>query len=366
MTKIENKEGIVNMSEQDIERDVDIYLNSGVTCGEGLPSDGKIAELARKAPEPVVIGSSEIEILSHSILKKIEGANIGEGVVLNLKNNTKINIGLAVFSAIFYDVKGNIIDTVEKSTKDFGEADSRILCILSSNKEIDIKSYNVKLEKVIMTPVPSAVGNEDITILNHSFQEILETYDAQLILKIRNDIELSMRNVSNKTIATTIFEVTYYDSFGNVMGKNIYKEYDLKPNTSRAARISAGKYKNDIAKSYSITVIKTISSDIEKVIIYRKEISSTGAGKKMISGILKNISSVSVDTGIIATFLDGNNERIGMKVLPIMDIKPDTITRFNLNFTPQEGDLVKDYLLDIGEVIREENDLLTGEEAGSN
>ena len=87
-----NKEGIFNINEQCMEGDIDIYLNSGVTCGEGMPSDEIIADLARKAPEPVAIGSSQIEILSHNIFHKKEVGNAGEGVVLNLKNNLQFLI----------------------------------------------------------------------------------------------------------------------------------------------------------------------------------------------------------------------------------------------------------------------------------
>jgi hypothetical protein len=64
------KESIENIPANDTE-DLDTLLqNFDETCGEGVPSPEKLAEMARKAPEPLAIGNERVEILSHKILPK--------------------------------------------------------------------------------------------------------------------------------------------------------------------------------------------------------------------------------------------------------------------------------------------------------
>ena len=62
--------GRVNPVNEQSEEDLDSLLqNFNETCGEGMPSAEKIAEMSA-TPEPVVSGNEQVEILSHSLMLK--------------------------------------------------------------------------------------------------------------------------------------------------------------------------------------------------------------------------------------------------------------------------------------------------------
>lgn len=89
---------------------------------------------------------------------------------------------------------------------------------------------------------------------------------------------------------------------------------------------------------------------MEKVQLRRHEITTTETGEEEISGIAKNISTVKTDAAVIATFYNANAENIGTKVLILRDIEPNSIRQYVLKFKPQEGDSVRTYNIEIGEL----------------
>jgi hypothetical protein len=161
-------------------------------------------------------------------------------------------------------------------------------------------------------------------------------------------VELAIRNVSDSTIATAVFEAVFYDQEGNILDTVKHREIDLKPDTSRAIHITSSINEIDKVKSYGVRIIRTTTADVEKVQLRRHEMRTTEAGEEEISGTVKNISEVKTDAALVATFYDPKKENIGTKVLVLRDIEPNTIRQFDFKFKPQEGDIVRSYSLNVG------------------
>ena len=354
LSEKENIQGVKPTIEQ-TEEDLDSFLlNFEETSGEGMPTPEKLAELARKAPEPSVMGNEQIEVLSHNlIVKKGREEGAGKGVFVNLKNISDTDLGKVVFESTFFDIKGNIIDTVEYTARDFEKDTTRSVRIETPKAgTVDIKSYDVKINNIVFTPVPVVTGDDRISILKHSFQN-MQTPDAGLN-DIKNQVNIAIRNISNDTVATAIFEADFYDSEGNILGTVRHKEFEIKPNTSRAFMIQPEGMKEDMAKSYNIKLIKTVTADVEKVQLRRNEFKKLSGGREEVSGLLKNISDEKTDAVLVVTYLDAKEEKIGVRALRVKDIEPNTVRNFSLIFTPPEGETVKTRTFDIGEMTNAE------------
>jgi len=351
LSEKENQEGI-NPAAEHKEEDLDsLLMDFEETCGEGLPSPEKLAEMERKAPDPVVAGNEQVEILSHGLIpKKGKDENAGKGVTLNIKNKTGSNIGNIVFEAVLFDPKGNIIDTLEQSIADIEADKTRTIRMETRRADtVDVRSYDVRIKKIVVTPVPMASGDERISILKHEFQDV-GTLDVG-IEQIKRGIGLAVRNVSGEDVATAIFEAELYDSSGNLITTLKHQELDIKSNISRAFIIQTSSIKEDIIRSYNIRIIKTGPTSVEKVQLRRNEVRKLGGGREELSGILKNLSKVKTDAVLVVTYLDAKEEVIGLRALRINDIEPGAVRNFKLVFTPPEGEMVKTRNIDIGELI---------------
>ncbi len=331
---------------------LDVFLSTfEETSGEGKPSADKLAELARKAPAPSASGNAHIDILSHNFIRNNAGDGVEGGIVINLKNVSGLIIGKAAFEIVFYDAKGNVIDSKEQSVGDLGKNEIRTLHIYPCRSiKSDMASYSVKIIKTVMIPDSSVMGNDSIEILEHFYTMEDNTFGAGLI---GGRINLSVKNISNKTIAVAIFEAVYYDLDGNVLDTIQHKEFELKPDKSRAVTITIDRIKGVYVKSYKVNILKMSTADVEKIQLIRNESRTIEAGRKKISGILKNISDVNTDTVLVVTFLDSNKEINGIRVLEVKNIEPDCVRKFSLTFTPVKGDSVKTCLIDIGEMIKD-------------
>ncbi len=329
-----------------------MFCQTDKKCKPSIKNNVKRFDIASKSD---VIGNNVIEILVHDLLIN-ENAGIYEckGINISLKNISGSIIGKITIRSILYDNAGNIIDTIETSTK-FLQKDVKRTLLIKPSKIItsDIKSYSIKILKIIMTPVPVVYGNDEVIILKHALREI-ETSWANPGTESRiSYIDISIRNISGKNIATAVFEALFYDAEGNILRKQVHKELDLKSNTSRAIFISAEDIDAKSVKSYKVTLIKIITADIEKIQLCRHEIRTTETGDEEVQGIIKNISDVTTDAALIATFKDHQGEKIGVKVLQIKDMYLGELRKFHFIFTPPEGVKVKTYSLDIGEMIEQ-------------
>ncbi len=311
--------------------------------------DNIVAAEKSRIPIPVVTGNAQIQILKYEFIKDkdMEGQG-GKGVTITLKNTSGAHIGRAVFQAVFYDSEGNVVNKCEKDTWDFESNSSRILAIYPNSPEPEIiSSYEVKLVRVIMSPVPAATGNDAIEILNHIFLEGNNPFGSPIK---GGGVELSVKNKTDKTIATAVYNAVFYDLEGNVIDTVKYRDMELKPHSSRAIVIESDKLIGEPARCYNVSILKTVTSDIEKVQIRKHERQRMASGQERISGLLKNISDVKSDAAVIVTFTDYQNEKAGTEVLYVKDIEPHSTKKFNFVFDNPEGAKIKTYTIDVGDI----------------
>jgi len=201
-------------------------------------------------------------------------------------------------------------------------------------------------------PAPTATGNERIAILKHDISVRYIERDAEYgRFPAPPGVELTIRNVSDSTIATAVFEAVFYDQEGNILDTVKHREIELKPETSRAVHITSSISEYADAVSYDVRIIRTTTADVERVQLRRHEMRTTETGEEEIWGIVKNISEVKTDAALVATFYDPKKEHISTKVLVLRDIEPDTVRKFEFKFKPQEGDVVRSCTINIGEVV---------------
>jgi hypothetical protein len=201
---------------------------------------------------------------------------------------------------------------------------------------------------MVVTPAPEVEGDHRIVIIRHSFQDtgLLDVG----ITQIKRGIELAIRNVSGENIASAIFAADLFDAAGNFVSTLKHTESDILPNTSRAFLIQTTSVKDDIVRSYNIKLVKTVTADIEKVQLRRNEVKRLPNGREEVSGLVKNVSSTKSDAVVVVTFLDVNEETIGVRTTELKDIAPGTVHKFALDFTCPEGLVVKKRNIDIGEL----------------
>jgi hypothetical protein len=301
----------------------------------------------RNIQESIAEDNRQIEITGHSpLFDDVEGEKQCTGAVFNLKNISGRNIGKAVFSVNFYNEKGCLLDTIEPVVADFLKDGTRILRVVSpKDSQSDIKSNSVKVQEVILTPEPVATGNDMVVILNHHIQDPDVTARGD-----KRSIDMAIRNVSDKTFATLVFEAVFYDSVGNIMSTTRHREYELKPNVSRGIHIVPDKLESDMFKTYKVSIMRALTTDIEKVQLRRHEIRSIDGGEE-VRGTLKNLSDVKTDAALIATFKDSKGEKIGTKIIPMKDIEPGSSKNFQFTFNAPSGEKVMEYTLNIGDLV---------------
>jgi hypothetical protein len=217
-----------------------------------------------------------------------------------LKNITCANIGKATFAAIFYTTQGNIIDIVEKSVSDLKINETRIINVEpTTNTNINIQSYCIKVVNVVVAPLPTVTGSNNIIIMGHSLVPVNENSIEEPF----NTINICIRNVSGRTIAIAKFKAEFLDSEGNIIDTVWHKEYELRPNNSRTIQISTSMISKGIAQSYHVTLVKAITTDIEPLQKRAHEIRTVDAGEE-VRGTIKNLSNIKRDAALIANFTD--------------------------------------------------------------
>ncbi len=196
------------------------------------------------------------------------------------------------------------------------------------------------------TILPESVcyGDDKLNILSHKLSE----FDIGLGEPgISDCVKLVIRNVSDKTIATSIFNVVFYDKDGNEIDNFEHKETYIKSGNSRTIIIPPREALQKVIKSYNIKVIRTITSDIEKVQVFSHGIRTNQAGEEEIIGAVKNLNDTKTDAILVATFSDFDNKIIGTKAIIMRDINPDGMKKFFFKFLPQRGDKIMTYNLKV-------------------
>jgi hypothetical protein len=318
-------------------------LKEEVLTGETADEDVKPCA----PPEPVVSGNQHIEIISHNLLIK-EGDEVkGSGVVLNLKNNAGKEIGKAVFSAVLYDAQSNIIDTVEESLKDFDKDGIRSFSISYSDPEADIKSYAVSVLRTVLTPDPEAVGSDKIEVVSH---RILE---ADQCAGVKRSLEMEIKNICEKTLATAVLEANFYDGEGTLLDTVCHKEFEFKPQSICTFSIAPEKPEAEAFRTYKVSVRKAITTDFEKVQIKSHDMKPVN-GDVEVSGVVKNVSDGKADAAVVTLFKDVKDEKIATRVIYIRDIEPGASKQFKFKFDVPEGETVNSYIISVGSIAEEE------------
>ena len=309
----------------------------------------KEAEEAPKAPEPTAIGDEKIAILKHDIYRK-GGDDSKEAISIELaiKNISDTVLGSVLFEAELYDIEGNILDKVEQKTIELNPNVSRTIRINYSEPKSDkVRSYCVRVAKIAMPPELKATGNEKIAILKH---RIITQEDDDTRVHM-GGVDIAIRNVSDVAVASVIFEAVFYDIEGNVLDTVKHSEADLKPNFSRAVAIYFSQQNVYQIRGYDIRIVRMRTADDEKVQLRKHEIKTTDDGQEEVRGIVKNISGAKTDAALVATFLDSKKENIGIRVVILRDIEPGSIKQFHFMFKPIEGDIMRTYTLNIGDIV---------------
>jgi hypothetical protein len=220
----------------------------------------------------------------------------------------------------------------------------------TENPNEAVESAEPSLEQpaeVRKPPEARATGNDLIAVLKHNLPLIIEE-DSRTS---PNAVELAIRNVSGTTIATAVFEAVFYDGEGNVVYRAKHREVDLVPETSRAVLIDSAIPERGLVQSYDVKLIRTTTADVEKVQLRRHEVIPIETGETEVRGIAKNISKVKTDAAVVVVFYDANNENIGTKVKVLRDIEPESTRQYDFKVRLQDGDLINNYRLVIGEVV---------------
>jgi len=291
-------------------------------------------------------GNEVLHIVQHQILNnKIDDHNTYKIVELEIKNVSTTTIGSALFEAEFFDIDGKTVDFIQHKIYEIQPSINYTIYIKPSNPENDkIAGYHIKIVNLIKAPESSAIGNEQVTIMKHSLPEEF----GMRSMARQTGVDLAIRNITQMTIATVMFEVTFYDIEGNVIDKVKREVLELKPGVSRAVRIISAAPGSERGKIYNVKIIKTTTADIDKIQFKRTEINTTKTGEEEIFGIVKNISESKADAAIVAIFYNSETENIGTRVNIIRDLEPNMSRQFQFTFKPQKGEKVKTSALHIG------------------
>ena len=311
----------------------------------------KEPEEAPEAPEPSAIGDENIAILKHDIYRKggEDDSTLAMGVEFIAENVSDKVIGSVLFEAVFYDMEGNTLDTIELKKAEWKPGNSRTIRINYSGSESDkVKSYCVRVIRTTMPPESKATGNEKVVILKHSLPQVIDDDQDD---PSSTGVEFAIRNVSDTTIASVVFEAVVYDIEGNILDTVKHKEIDLKPNTSRAVAMNFSQQGVYQIRGYDVKITRMRTADDEKVQLRWQEMKTTDDGQEEVGGTVKNISGVKTDAALIATFFDPKKENIGTRVILLRDIEPGSIKQFHFLFKPIEEDMVRSHTLNIGEIV---------------
>ena len=217
-----------------------------------------------------------------------------------------------------------------------------------------IELSTVEINELPKTPAPTAIGDEKVTILKHE----LTLTDPTLEFPTPAGVELAIRNVSDREIATATFEAIFYDQEGHVVSTVKHNEVEFKPDTSRAIRITSSvpHYESRKVKSYAVKVARTTTTDEESLQLRRHEIRTTADGEQ-VWGIAKNIGPVKTDAAVVWTFYNPKKQDLGTRVVILKDIAPNTIRQYEFTFKPPAGDIVRTYNVTVGKIEQKQTNV---------
>lgn len=196
------------------------------------------------APAPSATGNSKLAVLSHRRIDVFldpqdNSKRFPAAVELSINNASDMTIATAIFEALFYDVQGNVLDTITQKEIDLPPGRSRRVRINSLQYEEDkVQSYAVRLIR-------------------------MRTADAEKVQPRRHDlyttatgeevVEGIVKNLSrDKTDAAVI--ITFHDLNKETLGTKVVVLKDIEPDSIRKYEIRFKPPEGDSVASYSVAI----------------------------------------------------------------------------------------------------------------
>ena len=299
-------------------------------------------------PEPTATGNQYIEITGHSLYIREKSGEKGGGVVIIMKNTAGKDIGKIVFNIVFYGDTGEIIDTVEKCTKDLPKDGMRNFRVEYDKTDVDIRSYAVSVADTVLTPKPSVTDNDKVKILTHSLVEG-DPYNEE---GFKPSIDISIKNVSKEVFATVTIQALFYDGEGNLLDTVRHKELEIQPDNKRSLSISPVNHNADMFRTYSVSIYRTVTPEFEKVQLRSHKMKPVD-GAVEVSGVVKNVSDVKADAAVVTLFKDVKDEKIATRVIYIRDIEPGASKQFSFKFVAPPDEVVNSYVMSVGNIAED-------------
>jgi hypothetical protein len=186
-------------------------------------------------------------------------------------------------------------------------------------------------------PEPMVFGNDKVAIIKHSLLEI-QIYNCMY----KVSVDFAIKNISDKTIATLIFEARFYNKNGKLMDTIVHREQDFRPGMNRGIDIPSNAVViPGIVKSYEVRIVRMTTTETEKVQFRNQDMKvDPMTGEAELKGIVKNISDARTDVVMVLTFSNFKKEAIGDKVILIRNIDPGQMKKFYLKYKAHGGEMV--------------------------
>jgi hypothetical protein len=193
-------------------------------------------------PEPTATGNEKVTILRHEIIETFiddRGRVYPAGAELAISNVSNSTIATALFEAVFYDIEGNILDTVIHKEVDLRPNASRAIRIRTPKPEIyAVKSYGIKLIRTTTADV------EKVQLRRH---ETSTTKTGE------EEVEGTVKNISEvKTDAAVV--ATFYDSKKENIGTKVIILRDIEPNSIKQYRFKFKPQEGDRVRSLTLNI----------------------------------------------------------------------------------------------------------------
>ena len=202
-------------------------------------------------------------------------------------------------------------------------------------------------------PEPMVYGNDKVEIVKHRLEE-LQIY----VCMYKISIDFAIKNISEETIASLVFEAKFYDENGKVLDTILHKEVDFRPGVSRGIVLPTNEVITPgVVKSYTVGIISMTTTETEKVQLRHQALRVGESGEAELDISVKNISATKTDAAVLVTFSMHDDAFIGDKVLILRDIGPEEIRRFSFKYKPHSDAIIDKYTIrivsDLSEMIEE-------------
>ncbi|MFC1875427.1 hypothetical protein ACFLY3_04710 [Chloroflexota bacterium] len=216
------------------------------------------------------------------------------------------------------------------------------------------------LGEIYNTLPPVAFGDDKITILKHNIYCKGGEGDSQTV----TGVELTIINTTNTVIGSALFQVTFYDTEGNILDIVEYKTLELFPNISRNLHITSSIPESDKIKSHQVRIVKTVmtpkpaATGNEKIKILKHSLLKAYDGEGRIDCpastrlAIKNISGSTIATAIFeAIFYDIEGGILEIEKHREIELKPGCSRAIDIKSSITEQGKVKSYDINITRTI---------------